>query len=176
MIQALKTDVSNTLRHYLTRAQWTTVGDVPSVLAVTSELDQPLQVSRDYMAFLQKTLSSSHCRHVVRNVMTHLQELLWNELLIKQDFTTLGATQLSRDVNEFERLDQTAMSRLRQGVLLLNLPLTAQDDGVITLMEASNAIYTTNAKADEVLKRLELDQISRADARAILARRVEGTE
>jgi hypothetical protein len=44
MVQALKANLSNSLRHYFTRAQWTTVGDLPSVLSVTAELDQPLQV------------------------------------------------------------------------------------------------------------------------------------
>jgi hypothetical protein len=45
MVLALKGNLSNSMRHYLTRAQWATVGDVPSVLNVTAELDQPLQVS-----------------------------------------------------------------------------------------------------------------------------------
>ena len=47
MIQALKSNLSISMRHYFTRAQWMTVGDVPEVFNVTAELDQPLQVSWD---------------------------------------------------------------------------------------------------------------------------------
>lgn len=52
MIQALKANLSNSLKHYFTRAQWTTVGDVPTVLSVTAELDQPLQVSATLLILL----------------------------------------------------------------------------------------------------------------------------
>jgi hypothetical protein len=130
------------------------------------------------MAFLQKTLSSGQFRHVWRHVMISMQELIWNELLVKQDFTTLGASRLSHDLNAIERLavDTADMEKLRQGIVLLNLPLLVQEDSAITLTDASAAIYATNSQANEVLKRLKLDQISRADARAILARRVEASE
>ena len=112
--------------------------------------------------------------------MSTFQDLLWNELLIKQDFTTFGAARLFQDVTEIERLADTAtdagIPKLRQGVILLNLPLISQDDSAISLMDASSAIYATNSQADEVLKRLGLGEISRADARAVLARRVEASE
>jgi len=109
-----------------------------------------------------------------------LQDLIFSELLLKQEFTTLGAARLSNDLDSIEQLmDRWAdmgMPKLRQGVQLLNLPLSAEEDSPITLMEASGAIYSTNAEADEILKKLGLDQISRNDARAILARRVEASE
>jgi hypothetical protein len=177
MIDALKADLSNSFKHYLSRTQWTTVGEVPSVLAMTAELDQPLQVSRSYLEFLMKTLSKSQARHIWRHVITHLQELIWSELLMKQDFTALGAAQLSCDLIEIELLQFPPNTKLRQGVFLLNLPLVAEEGKDIpTLTEASNAIYATNAKADELLKRLTLPDVSRAEARAILARRVEASE
>ena len=69
-----------------------------------------------------------------------------------------------------------SMTRLRQGVRLLNLPLIAEDDSAISLKSASGAIYATNTQADEVLQTLGLDEITRTDARAILARRVEASE
>jgi hypothetical protein len=197
MINALKTNLSNSLRHYFTRAQWTTVGEIPTVLSVTPELDQPLQVStasqlsafqsltliqglKDYISYLRKTLSSGQSRHIIRQVMITLQDLIWQELLIKQDFTTLGAARLSQDLNAVEQLAldtaDICMPRLRQGVSLLNLPIVQEDSTIVGLMEASSAVYATNAQADEVLKKLGLDEITRADARAILARRVEASE
>lgn len=180
MAEALKSDLSNAFKHYLTRTQWTTVGDVPSDLAVTAELDQPLRVSRDYLAFLKKTLSKSHGRHLLRNVIIHVQELIWSELLMKQDFTALGAAQLERDLIEMELLQFPPNTKLRQGVLLLSLPLSAQEvkegQDIPTLKEASNAMFATNAKADELLKRMRLPDVSRTEARAILARRVEAME
>jgi hypothetical protein len=44
MSQAIKYNHSISFRHYLTRAQWTTVGDDSTTVGVTPELDQPLQV------------------------------------------------------------------------------------------------------------------------------------
>jgi len=108
-----------------------------------------------------------------------MQDFIWNELLIKQEFTTLGAARLSQDMKAIERLApecRVGMGKLLQGVLLLNLPLVADEESPITLVEASSAVYTTNSKTDEMLERLGLDQISRADARMILGRRVEGNE
>jgi hypothetical protein len=119
-------------------------------------------------------------RHIWRAALDTLQDLIFSELLLKQEFTTLGAARLSNDLDSIEQLmDRWAdmgMPKLRQGVQLLNLPLSAEEDSPITLMEASGAIYSTNAEADEILKKLGLDQISRNDARAILARRVEASE
>ena len=122
--------------------------------------------------------------------MTYVQELIWNELLLKQDFTTLGAARLSHNLSAIKRLavdGPDMMRKVHQGVLLLNLPIVpddpttsqdpvVQDGSMISLTEASNAIYATNAQADEVLHKLGLDEISRTDARAILARRVEASE
>ena len=45
MIEALKFNLANSLKQYFSRSLWTTVGDVPSVVSVAAELDQPLQVS-----------------------------------------------------------------------------------------------------------------------------------
>jgi hypothetical protein len=135
---------------------------------------------RDYITYLTKTLNLTQFRRIWRDTLDSLQDLIFNELLLKQDFTTLGAARLSQDISAIERLmDQYAdmgMPRLRQGVQLLNLPLVVQADPAITLMDASGAIYSTNAEADVVLKKLGLGEISRADARAILARRVEASE
>ena len=108
-----------------------------------------------------------------------MQELMWSELLVKQDFTTLGAARLSQDLTAIERLapeNGVDLGKLRQGVTLLNLSVVAQTDTDTTLADASAGIYSTNAEADEILKKLGLDQLSRADARAIVARRVEAQE
>ena len=111
--------------------------------------------------------------------MAYMQDLIWSELLLKQDFTTLGAARLSQDLNAIERLapeDGVDLRKLRQGVILLNLPVVAEAHSDFTLSKASTAIYSTNAETDETLKLLGLDQLSRADARAILARRIEVQE
>ena len=135
---------------------------------------------KDYITYLTKTLALPQFRQIWREALDSLQDLIFNDLLLKQDFTTLGAARLSHDLTAIERLMDAhadmSMSRLRQGVQLLNLPLSVQEDQAISLMDASKAIYATNTQADEVLKRLGLDEISRADARAILARRVEASE
>lgn len=132
------------------------------------------------MWFLTKTLNVAQFRRIWRDALDSLQDLIWNDLLLKQDFTTLGAARLSNDLTAIERLTDAypdiGMTRVRQGIQLLNLPLNAEEDSTITLKDASAAIYATNAQAEEILEKLGLNEIIRTDARHILARRVEASE
>ena len=132
------------------------------------------------MWFLTKTLNVAQFRRIWRDTLDSLQDLIWNDLLLKQDFTTLGAARLANDLTAIERLTDAypdvGMTRLRQGVQLLNLPLIAEEDSTITLKDASAAIYATNAQAEEILEKLGVNEITRTDARHILARRVEASE
>ena len=56
MIKAIKSNHQTSFRHYFTRARWTTVGDDSTVVGVTPELDQPLQVSPSQQMSLISTI------------------------------------------------------------------------------------------------------------------------
>lgn len=132
--EAVKYSFPTTFKQYLTKSQWTTIGELPSPgphsphysichcnshlvvtdIAVTAELDLPLQVLiplifinsqhanidqtlRDYLSFLHRTLSSTAYKRILRTSAASLQELLFNDVVLRQDFTTLGAARLRQD-------------------------------------------------------------------------------
>jgi len=115
--------------------------------------------------------------------------MLWGDVLLKQNFTTLGAAQFFRDVQTiFSLVDRhipdgslTIMGALQDGAQLLNLPVIPQsengeDNNMITLQQATDRVFTDNTEAKKVLAELQLEWLNPANARKILQRRVENSE
>ncbi|KAF7928836.1 uncharacterized protein EAE97_009678 [Botrytis byssoidea] len=190
--RAIKYPFPTAFRAYLTQAQWTTVGQdsqslphYTSSLTISAELDQPLQVMKEKMAYLEKTISYAAFMRIWRQAISALEDLLFNEVLLRQDFTTLGAARFSQDlkgiqsiIGNYLPLEGTAfmMPRLTQGIALLNLPIEASDEKVMSLSEAAEKIYAGRQACEGVLKRLHLDLLDNPTARQIILRRVEANE
>src|SRR5436305_5322307 len=97
------------------------------------------------MAFLHKALAHAPFRRIWRESLESLQDLLWNEVLMRERFTTLGAAQFYRDLTAIWAVidgyianassSALGMPKLREGAQLLNLPVV-EGDGLIS---ASNA-------------------------------------
>lgn len=66
------------------------------------------------------------------------------------------------------------MPKLQEAVDLLNLPLDPSDG--ISVKQASDAVFASNAQAKEILDRLGFVLLSNTDARTILQRRVEASD
>jgi len=165
--------------------------DDPSQLSITPELDQPLAILKRNLNFLIKALSSASFRRVWRGALSKLQDLLWNSVLLKQTFTTLGAAQFAHDggalfavIERYIPGGSRAMDELREGMQLLNLPTKAPESsdegaggsGAMTLKTASERAFMDNSEARAVLGELGLQTLSPANARYILQRRVENNE
>jgi len=125
-------------------------------------------------------------RRIWREASDSLEDLLWNEVLMRQDFTTLGAARFMDDIAAIQSVASychaysdpgslPVMEKLNEAALLLNLPMTVQQPGDVSLSEASDAIFASNSGADEMLQRLNLSRISRQDARNIAAKRREAS-
>lgn len=159
-----------------------TTSDDPSALSITPELDEPLAVLKRNFDFLTRALSSACFRRVWREALSKLQDLLWNGILLRQSFTTLGAAQFARDgaalFNVIERYvpgGSAALDALQQGIQLLNLPTVVEGEGV-TLKDASDRAFKDNDEARKVLEELGLNGLTPLNARHILQRRVENNE
>ncbi|KAK0764920.1 hypothetical protein N5P37_002392 [Trichoderma harzianum] len=192
LVGALIESHSKALRAYTHNVQWTTIGesatpDDSSALSITPELDEPLSVLKRNMEFLSKALSAASFRRVWRDALDRLQDLLWSSILTRQSFTAFGAAQLAHDcatifslVDRFIPNGSAALESLREGLVLLNLPATAEGDGVssaaMTLKQASDRAFTNNDEARKVLEELELVALTPPNARQILQRRVENDE
>ncbi|KAI0475224.1 RINT-1 family protein [Xylariaceae sp. FL0804] len=186
LVSALGDSHQKAFRPYLSKPQWTTVNDIDlSQLAVTPELDEPLKVLKRNLTFLASALSTAVYRRVWREALYKLQDMLWTNVLMAQNFTSLGAAQLARDLEAILAvLDRNlpvggggspALGTLQEGVRLLSLPLEADDgDGVaMMLQQASDRIFKDNTEAKNALAALEMDAITPAHARKILQRRVD---
>lgn len=170
----------------------------PSQLAITPELDEPLkvcktksfvelvltacQILKRNLGFLASALSTAVYRRVWRTALEKIQEMLWGDVLLKQNFTTLGAAQLVRDLQAILSLvdrhipdGSMIMGTVQDGARLLNLPVESTDGG-ITLQQAADRIYTDNTEAKRTLAELDLESLTPANARKILQRRVENSD
>ncbi|ODA76031.1 hypothetical protein RJ55_08313 [Drechmeria coniospora] len=195
LVGALVESHTKAFRTYLHHVQWTTVGetavlDDPSQLSITPELDEPLRVLKRNLDFLSKALSTASLRRVWHDTLDKLQDMLWNGVLLKQSFTTLGAAQFAHDgaaifslVDRYVSGGSTALDALREGMQLLCLPPSTEPSGVlpdgasaISLKEASDRAFTSNDEARKVLEELGLDALTPLNARYILQRRVENNE
>lgn len=152
-------------------------------MSITPELDDPLQTLKRNLDFLSKALSVASFRRVWREALEKLQDLLWNSVLLRQTFTTLGATQFMHDGSAiFSLIDRyipngaTTMDALRDGMRLLSLPAETEVEGVMTLKEASDRAFKDNDEARSVLEELHLDSLTPINARQILQKRVENNE
>ncbi|GJN71302.1 hypothetical protein PLICBS_005365 [Purpureocillium lilacinum] len=196
LVGALAESHAKALRSYLHHVQWTTVGetavlDDPSQLSITPELDEPLRILKRNLDFLSRALSTASFRRVWHDALDKLQDTLWNGVLLKQSFTTLGAAQFAHDgaaifalVDRYIPGGSAALEALREGMRLLNLPASADPAadgegapaGTITLKDASDRAFTDNDAARKVLEELGLEALTPLNARHILQRRVENNE
>ena len=131
------------------------------------------------LEFLAKALSTAAFRRVWREVLTKLNNLLWNDVLMGQKFTTLGAAQFMRDLHAVCALvdryipdGSIGLGSVTDGTKLLNLPVEAEDGGV-SLKKGSDMVFTDNSEAKKLLETLEIDSLTPANARQILQRRIE---
>lgn len=122
-------------------------------------------------------------RRVCREALEKLQDVLWNGVLIRQTFTTLGALQFLHDGSAiFALIDRyipggsATLDCLRDGMRLLSLPAETDVEGEMSLKEASARAFTDNDEARLVLEELRLDALTPVNARQILQRRVENNE
>ncbi|PHH58852.1 hypothetical protein CDD81_4272 [Ophiocordyceps australis] len=186
LVGALADSHTKAFRAYMTHVQWTTIGDAAimddaSQLSVTPELDEPLRTLKSNFEFLCKALSSASLRRVWCEALDKLQDMLWNGVLLRQSFTTLGAAQFAHDGTAIFSLIEhyipgasAALDALRQGLQLVSLP--AEPTKGISLKEASDRAFASNQEARAMLQDLGLDALTPMNARYILNRRIENSE
>jgi len=133
------------------------------------------------MIFLRDTVSHAAYRRIWRECFNSLQDLLFDELLLKQSFTTLGAARLLCDIDCIQGVVEStsrgagaalSMPRLKDGVTLLNLPILPEN-GKLSLKKACEEIFETSAQAYTALDELGISKITVLQARKILQNRVE---
>lgn len=120
---------------------------------------------------------------MVRKSLEAIQDTLYEQVLVVNHFTSLGAAQFLRDVHAiFGTVDRyipdgsAAMAFLGDAVQLLNLPAELAQDSGLTLKQASDRVFTDNNEARKLLEELGLEMLEPSHARRVLQNRVENSD
>ncbi|KAI9052442.1 hypothetical protein LZ554_003788 [Drepanopeziza brunnea f. sp. 'monogermtubi'] len=186
IIQALKYGFPSSFKLYITRPQWSSVDDISGTgpSARTAELDAPLQELKASLAFLRKSLADAPFRRIWREALSSLADLIYDQIVVKQEFTTVGAAQLRCDFEAIQAIvdryitysknSSLSMPKLREAIHLLNIPVEA-GEGEMGLKEISEEIFAGAERTSAMLERLGMEYLSNGEARAVLARRLEAS-
>lgn len=181
-------DMRDALRPYGRINPWSSLSpddSNPATLATTAELDAPLQQLTSYLNFLAGVLATAPLRRISRQLSLLIQTFFWDNIVMRHTFSASGALQLSRDLaalwGVFDKYlgsgqGATGMKKLKEGVLLLNLPIHSTEEpneGAIDLLEVEHKVFENNESAREVLQAIGLETIGESEARHVLERRVE---
>ncbi|KAI9822495.1 MAG: hypothetical protein M1827_000214 [Pycnora praestabilis] len=188
LVDQLVHDNREALRPYGRINPWSSLymSDPNTAPSVTAELDGPLDQLNNYLSFLSGVISRVPLRNICRKLAAFIQQYIWDHVLMKHNFSTSGATQFSRDfVAMCSVMDkhlgdgqaEQGMRRLKEGALLLGLPVRAAteqtEDGVLGLWEVEKRLFENNESAREILEELGITNLSETLARQVLKRRVE---
>lgn len=127
-------------------------------------------------------MGNSECRRICRQAFSDLEELLWSEVLLKQDFTSLGSAQFKQDILAIEDMAHAyfssstivVMHRLMEAVELLSLPVHNKHGP--PLKDAVSAVFGTPDELSALIETFQFTMITASDAKLILQRRREATE
>ena len=188
--EMLSRSIRDLIRPYGIITLWSSLSSsVPSSsLTLSAELDATVQQLNGYLSFLSKVLSQAPLRRIARHVAQTIETFLWDSVLMRNSFSTSGIAQFQRDVEAiWATIDrwlgngqgEMAMRKLKESLILLNLPLEdASDDendeaGLVTLQEVDRRVFEDQAGAREVLDELGLEVLELREVRNVLQRIIE---
>lgn len=135
ILETLMYNVREALRPFTGLRSWAALSASSTGGSISAELDPTIRLVTDYLTFLQKALGKVALRRVTRELCHSIQSFIWDQLLVRTSFSTIGATQLKADIDALcAAIDRLAgpgqaergMRRLCDGVALLSLPIKSQ--------------------------------------------------
>lgn len=204
IIDVLQHNARETLRNYRNINPWASLSSsgatAPS--APSPELTPLLDFASTSLAFLKRALGTAPLRRVTRQLLSAVDDVLFNHVLLRKHFSTLGAAQLAVDVGALvdvversvggvdgdrviDSVIKAGLGRLLEGVRLVSLPVKGSGDadgdtqerptssGGLGLWQVEKRLFLDNESARGVLEELGMERLAEGDARAVLGRRVE---
>lgn len=186
--------VRETLRPYRKVGSWNVAHNSSfASLTPTAALDGALAYLTENLSFLSKVLALASFRRIGRQLTLAIQNFIWDKVIIREVFSTVGAAQLRKDVETIITIGdrylgtgqtQRGLGRLQEALLLLELPdertgqrdddLDDLGDGVrVGLWEVERGIFENNESARQTLEELGVFELNASDARDVLRRRTE---
>lgn len=199
LTSTLTSNVTTALRPYSRLATWATLstpsaGATTSSLALSSDLAHPMRVLSTQLNFLARALGVAPLRRVSRQLLLSIQNYIWDNVLMRNNFSETGAAQLASDVDHLCSVVDNALGlaghvggstrivkKLNEGLRILNLRAAADpsaenaegDGATLELWDVEKRLFKDNESARAVLAELEIDGLAEAEGRSVLERRVE---
>lgn len=147
MVRFFDHNLKAALRPYINFDQWSSLSEAPSdLLGVppSSSLDGLFQTTETLLGYLARVLAPASLMRVIKHYCVALQREIYDNVLMKQTFSSAGSTQLTRDISEIktqvERHSKLgaaigpSLKRLEEAAYLLSLDASkgagqADEDG-----------------------------------------------
>lgn len=135
IVETLTYNIREALRPYSRVATWASLSSSSSGGSISAELDPVIRLLTDYLTFLHSALGKVPLRRVTRQLCHSIQTFIWDQLLVRSSFSTIGAMQLKADltavcavIDRYIGAGQAerGMRRLHDGVALLALPVKSE--------------------------------------------------
>lgn len=199
IISTMISSAQSALRPYSRISTWASLAPPTNTSGQLSnssiELAAILRVLPAEISFLHRLLAMAPLRRITRQLLHSIQAYIWDNVLMRNTFSTTGASQLACDVDNIckvvdmatgnEMESRSVMRKLEDGLLLLNLKIKPAQEGHdysarggdetpdLSLWEVEKRIFANNESARSLLAELNIETLTEAEARAVLERRVE---
>ena len=197
ILQNLTYEIRESLRPFGRITTWASINtdsQASASYSISAELDNPLQKLTSYLSFLKRALAQAALRRISRQLALIVQTSIWDNLILRNNFSTTGVTQFRRDIEAlwavFDRFNgsgqgQLGMRKLSDALDLIGMPIKASEgsdresasasnnSGTLSIWEVEKRVFRSNESAREVLEELGLENLTESDARTVLEKRVE---
>ncbi|PGH18899.1 hypothetical protein AJ80_04317 [Polytolypa hystricis UAMH7299] len=158
IVSSLVSSATTALRPYLRVSTWTSLSPTGSNNPITPSMDlaAAIRTLSTELSFLARVLALAPLRRITRQLLLSIQTYLWDNILMRNTFSTNGVTQLIHDVESICVVIDAAMSstgsgasssirgeaarvmrKLKEGLLLLGLRVKA-DGGASSIQESTD--------------------------------------
>jgi hypothetical protein len=203
IVELITNNVRRSLSAYERINPWSSLSPVPSIavgqtLTPTAELDALLSTLTTYFGFLAKTLSPVSLRRVARTAVHTIDQQIFDQVILRHSFSAFGALQLGADLAAVRAVIQkhvgdgvaeSGFVRLDEAIGILGIPVRGSrnsqeeethekdvgEEKKWGLWEVEKRLFQSggeDAKAF-LVDELNIERLSVADARKVLARKVE---
>jgi len=203
LIELITNNVRRSLSTYERINPWSSLSPIPSMaagqgLAPTAELDALLSTLTTHFGFLAKALAPVPLRRVARITVQTIDQQIFEQVILRHSFSASGALQLSADLAAIKVVLQkyvgggvaeSGFTRLDEAIGLLGIPVrgsrNAQEEEEHEkdisgekkwgLWEVEKRLFQSGGEESKafLVDELSIERLSVADARKVLARKVE---
>ena len=202
LVELVINNVRRSLSAYERINPWSSLSPAPSTaagqtLAPTAELDALLNTLTTHFGFLAKALAPVPLRQVARTAVQTVDQQIFEQVILRHSFSAPGAVQLGADLAAVKVVLQkhvgggvaeSGFARLDEAIGLLRIPARGSrnaqeeeehekdaDEMKWGLWEVEKRLFQSGGEEAKafLVDELSIERLSVADARKVLARKVE---